>query len=73
MSEPLTFVPKPSLQFFDAANNREMLYVYPDSQHWTAGRLLYQNPGDGQWVTLRKATDTDLAAINGAIVRGHHG
>ncbi len=54
MSEPLTFVPKPSLQFYDAANDRQMLYVYPDSQHWTAGWLLYQNPGDGQWVTLRK-------------------
>ena len=48
-----------------------MKYVYPDAKHWTAGWILYQHP-DGQWVTLRKATDIDIAAINKAIVTAYH-
>jgi len=70
MSEAKHFDPS-GLEFFDAATNRKMKCVYPDSSHWTAGWLLYRHP-DGHWVTLRKATDADLAAINAAVVEGHH-
>ncbi len=62
----------PGLEFFDAASNRTMKYVYPDTAHSAAGWLLYRHV-DGQWITLRKATDADLAAINGAVVKAHHG
>jgi hypothetical protein len=40
------------------ANGRQMKYCY--------------HP-DGQWVTLRKATEADTAAINDAVVSAHHG
>jgi hypothetical protein len=61
----------PGIEFFDAATSRRMKYVYPGSSHWTAGWLLYKHP-DGQWVTLRKATRDDIAAISGAVVEAHH-
>jgi hypothetical protein len=59
-------------EFYDAASQRQMKYVYPDSGHWTAGWILWKHP-DGQWVTLRKATDADLTLINRAIVDAYHG
>ena len=62
----------PGLEFYDGASKRQMKYVYPDTKHWTAGWILYKNPGDGQWVTLRKASDADLAAINQSVVNAHH-
>lgn len=66
MSEPT------GVEFYDAASGRTMKYVYPDTKHWTAGWLLYRNPGDGQWVTLRKATEDDIARITKQIVKAHH-
>ena len=58
------------LQF--VSNGREMMYCYPDCERESLrGWLLYKHP-DGQWVTLRKATDTDMATINAAVVYGHH-
>lgn len=62
----------PGLEFYDGASKRQMKYVYPDTAHWTAGWILYRNPGDGQWVTLRKATEADVNAITGAVVEAHH-
>jgi hypothetical protein len=62
----------PGLEFFDLASQRMMKYVYPDTRHWTAGWILFQHP-DGQWVTLRKATDQDVEVINRAVVAAHHG
>lgn len=62
----------PGLEFYDGATERQMKYVYPDTPHWTAGWILYRNPGDGQWVTLRKATEADVKAITGAVVTAHH-
>lgn len=59
------------LEFYDAARQRTMKYVYPDTPHWTAGWILYKHP-DGQWVTLRKATDADIAAVNKAVVEAYH-
>lgn len=61
----------PGLNF--EANGRQMKYCYPDCPRESLrGWLLYKHP-DGQWVTLRKATETDIAAINEAVVSAHHG
>jgi hypothetical protein len=59
------------LEFYDATTRRTMKYMYPDTDHWTAGWLLYKHP-DGQWVTYRKATDADIASMNEAVVKAHH-
>ncbi len=73
MIQPIEFNPSTlhGVSFFDAASNRQMRYIYPDAQHWTAGWIIVQNPS-GHWMTLRKASDEDLAAITGEIVRAHH-
>jgi hypothetical protein len=60
----------PGLNF--EANGKQMKYCYPDCPRESLrGRLLYKR-SDGQWVTLRKATDADIAAINRAVVFSHH-
>ena len=61
----------PGLEFYDGVSTRWMKYVYPDTKHWTAGWILYKHP-DGQWVTLRKATDDDISAMNRAVSKVHH-
>lgn len=53
------------------ANGREMMYCYPDSKHELAGWLLYRHP-DGQWVTLRKATDADVTALSAGVSHSFH-
>lgn len=54
------------------SNGKEMMYCYPDCERESLrGVLCYKHP-DGQWVTLRKATDADISAINGAVVHAHH-
>jgi hypothetical protein len=53
------------------ANGKEMMYCYPDSQHELAGWILYRHP-DGQWVTLRKATDEDTRRMSQAVSRCFH-
>ena len=70
MPEPFKFDP-PGLEFYDAGSCRTMKYVYPDTPHSTAGWILYKHP-DGQWVTLRKATDADVKALNKAVIGAHH-
>jgi hypothetical protein len=57
--------------FYDGATKRWMKYIYPDSKHWAAGWLFYKHP-DGQWVTLRRASDEDVEAITAAVVAAHH-
>lgn len=52
------------VRFYDRATRREMLLVVDDSRE-TDGWLCYKHP-DGQWVTLRKATESDRATIEGA-------
>ena len=49
-----------------------MMYVYPDTKHELAGWLLYQHP-EGQWVTLRKATDNDVERLSSMVIYAHHG
>lgn len=52
------------VEFFDCASSRTMLLVADDeSRKEIRGWVLYRHP-DGQWVTLRKATDEDLDRIN---------
>jgi hypothetical protein len=53
------------------SNGREMIYVYPNTKHWSAGWILYQHP-DGEWVTLRKATEDDISRLSAAVVAAHH-
>lgn len=67
------FTPRPSLKFYDAASCRWMLYVYPASSHALAGWICYEHPSTGEWVSLRKATDVDIAKINSAVAGKHHG
>lgn len=59
-------------RFFDNDSGREMLLVAEDEQQegWR-GWLFYKHP-DGQWVSLRKATDNDIMAINQAMSTAFH-
>lgn len=59
------------ISFFDGASQRTMRYIYPDSGHWTANWIVVKNPS-GEWMTLRKATEADLRAINKSVVEAHH-
>lgn len=59
------------ISFFDANSNRQMRYIYPDAGHWCAGWVVVKNPS-GEWMTLRKATDADIAVISKAVVAAHH-
>jgi hypothetical protein len=43
----------------------------PDSKHELAGWILYRHP-DGQWVTLRKATDRDISTMSAAVSKQFH-
>lgn len=64
MSEATAHFDPPGLRFFDKASNREMKYIYPDAPQWS-GWIVYKHP-DGQWVSLREATDDDLRVIDKA-------
>lgn len=55
--------------FYDKASKRTMRLVYEDGP-WN-GWLLYKHP-DGQWVSLRKATEEDWNAVGNAISKAHH-
>jgi hypothetical protein len=57
------------LNFYDNKSKRRMKLVY--SGHYLAGWILYKHP-DGQWVTLRKATEADLNTINSAVIQALH-
>lgn len=59
------------LKFFDNVTQREMMYVYPDTKHWCAGWLLFKAKS-GEWVTLRKATQSDVDAMSNAVSEAHH-
>ena len=54
------------------AHGKEMMLVLTDEPRKDLhGWLLYRH-ADGQWVTLRKATDQDINAISAAVVAAHH-
>lgn len=73
MEDATTFDPRslPGINFFDGQTKRNMRYIYPDADSWMAGWIVTQN-ASGHWMTWRKATETDITAINGAVVRSHH-
>ena len=58
----MTYEPK-GIRFFDAISNRQMILVAEGESF--AGWLCYRHP-DGQWVSLRKANEDDIAKINAA-------
>lgn len=51
------------IRFFDAASKHEMILVAEGEPF--AGWLCYRHP-DGQWVSLRKATQDDLEKLEAA-------
>lgn len=55
------YVNPPGRYFYDAGLCRELLLIEDLASGWN-GWLCYRHP-DGQWVTLRKATEDDLAKI----------
>jgi len=59
------------IRFFDAANNREMLLVQDEKAPFN-GWLCFRHP-DGQWVTLREATQNDLDTTGCTAEGGRHG
>lgn len=69
------FVPAPELGGPRSSGDvpvREMLLVTDDEpREYLRGWLLFKHP-DGQWVTLRKATDDDIAKLSQAVVEAHH-
>jgi len=54
------------------SSGKEMMYCYPDSKHELAGWIIYRHP-DGQWVTLRKATEADVEKMSEAVSAQFHG
>lgn len=64
-SNPLNPETLRGVTFFDNASKRTMRYISPDAEHGLAGWIVVRKP-DGEWMTLRKATDADIAAISGA-------
>jgi hypothetical protein len=60
----------PPFMFLDALLNR-WAYVYPDTKHWTAGWLL-KRTANGEWITVRKATDADIEDLARAAISAHH-
>lgn len=60
------------ISFYSQALGKQMRYLYPDCGHHWAGWILFKHT-DGQWVSLRKATDQDIAELSSAVVRAHHG
>jgi hypothetical protein len=59
------------INFYSQARHQQMRYLYPDCGHHWAGWILYKHP-DGQWVSLRKATDADIAELSAAVSKAHH-
>jgi hypothetical protein len=49
--------------FDDQKSERPMRYIHASNDHALANWILWQHP-DGQWVTLREATEDDLAGID---------
>jgi hypothetical protein len=69
--DPSTKFDVAPLRFYDQRRKQDMMYVYPDTKHELAGWLLYKHP-DGQWVTLRKASDADVERLGAMVVSAHH-
>ncbi len=62
-----TFQPV-GLRFYSQSMHREMMLV---TEGDFSGWIVYKHP-DGQWVTLRKATESDRTDLANAMSRAHH-
>ena len=51
----------PGLRFTDGASGRQMKYVYPSTEHWTAGWIIYKHR-QGHWVD-------DIKQLSAAVVK----
>jgi len=49
--------------FDDSKTGRAMRYIHPTNDHFLANWILWKHP-DGQWVSMREATEDDLAVID---------
>lgn len=59
-------------KFYDNATGRKMILAdTSEPRRDLIGWLFYKHP-DGQWVSLRKATESDRILIYGAIFKEHH-
>lgn len=57
--------PKESIVFYDAATDRHMMLNLENSGWYL---WLFYRHFDGQWVSLRRATEQDIAIIHNALV-----
>ena len=64
MSRVFEYYEPTGAKFFDIATNREMILIEDEKSSYK-GWLCYKHP-DGQWVTLRKATNDDIEKIKAA-------
>ena len=60
----MAYSPPDAIEFYDAASNRQMMLGTWGDEKW----VFYKHP-DGQWVSLRKATDDDVTRVTAASVR----
>ena len=54
----IEYEPK-GVKFYDAASKRVLLLV---KEGWAEGWLCYKHP-DGQWVTVREATEKEIGSV----------
>jgi hypothetical protein len=59
------------INFYSISMKKQMRYLYPDCGDSWAGWILYRH-ADGPWVSLRKATDRDIAELTVAVTKAHH-
>ena len=60
----MSFSPPDAIEFYDAASGRQMMLGTWGDEKW----MFYKHP-DGQWVSLREATDDDIHRVNAAAER----
>lgn len=65
---PGVIVDPRGLRFYERSSGKVMKLVDDPASDWN-GWLLYRHP-DGQWVTLRKATDEDRTRLLAAEAEG---
>ena len=62
----LTEKPEPKgMRFYSRARQQEMIFCQHEGNEWDQW-LFYKHP-DGQWVSLRRATEADIAELAQAV------
>lgn len=63
--------PEPKgFKFYSQSMKKQMMLVQDEASSWN-GWIVYKHP-DGQWVSLRKATDADHLELANAVSKAHH-